>query len=66
MWLDLFAVIMLIIFWFWMIVDCARRNFESPFIKFLWLSVIVLFAIAGSLLYFFSVKFRFQRLEEKF
>jgi fatty acid desaturase len=44
------------VFWIWMIIDCAKRNFRRDVEKIVWL-VIVFFAYGfGALVYFIVVK----------
>ncbi|MEM7626294.1 MAG: PLDc N-terminal domain-containing protein [Planctomycetota bacterium] len=39
--------------WVWMLVDCARREFDGPNDKVVWILVIVLVGALGALIYFF-------------
>ncbi|MBU0466842.1 MAG: PLD nuclease N-terminal domain-containing protein [Nanoarchaeota archaeon] len=53
----IFAIAVLtMIFWIWMIVDCAQRNFKNENDKILWILVIVLAGIIGAIIYYFVVK----------
>ena len=55
--LAILALILLIsCFWVWMIVDCAKREFEKPDEKTVWILVIVLVGVIGAIVYFFAVK----------
>lgn len=38
-------------FWIWMLVDCARREFDGPNDKLIWILVIVLAGALGALIY---------------
>lgn len=49
----LFAIACLA-FWIWMLVDCARREFEGPNDKLIWILVIVLVGALGALIYLFA------------
>ena len=41
------------IFWIWMLVDCAKREFKD---KLVWIIVIVITQIIGALIYYFVIK----------
>ena len=47
-----------LIFWVWMIVDCAKKNFKGQNEKIVWILVILFAKIVGALIYFFAVKNR--------
>ncbi len=50
----LFAVgILGTIFWIWMLVDCAKREFDS---KVAWILILVFTGVIGAILYYFIVK----------
>lgn len=40
-----------LIFWIWTIVDCAKRQFPGDNDKIIWLVVIILLGVLGSLIY---------------
>ena len=42
-----------ITFWVWMLVDCIRKDVNN---KAVWIIVMVLFGILGSIVYYFAVK----------
>lgn len=42
--------------WIWMIIDCARRDFARSDDKVIWILVIVLTGLIGSVIYYFVVK----------
>ena len=44
------------LFWVWMIVDCARRNFKNTPEKIIWLVVIVFGSWIGALVYFIVIR----------
>lgn len=44
------------ILWIWMIVDCAKRKFKNENDKIVWILVIVLAGLIGSIIYYFVVK----------
>lgn len=48
--------ILVFAFWVWMIVDCARRNFNQDIEKIVWILVIVLATWIGALIYLLVVK----------
>lgn len=41
-------------FWLWSLIDCIRREFEGSNDKLIWVLVIVLLGILGSLIYVFG------------
>lgn len=47
---------LLIAFWIWMIVDCAKRKFNNDLEKIIWILVIVLVHWIGALVYFIVIK----------
>lgn len=49
-------VIALFVFWIWMIVDCAERDFKKKDDKIVWLLVVILVQIIGAIIYYFAVK----------
>ena len=55
-----FAIIILcilgFIFWIFMIVDVAKRNFKSENDKIVWILVVILAGIIGALIYYFVIK----------
>jgi hypothetical protein len=48
--------ILLTVFWIWMIVDCAKRDFKKENEKVVWILIIVLVGVIGSIIYYFIVK----------
>jgi len=48
--------ILLLIFWIWMIVDCAKRRFRNGAEKIVWILVIILLGWIGALVYFIVIK----------
>lgn len=44
------------IFWIFMLVDAAKRNFKNDIDKVVWILVIVFTHIIGALIYYFVVK----------
>lgn len=48
--------ILFLIFWIWMIVDCAQRKFKNDLEKIIWILVIVFAHWIGSLVYFIVIK----------
>jgi len=40
-------------FWIWMLVDCAKRNFDQ---KTLWIVLLLVLGWIGAIAYFFAVK----------
>ncbi|KPJ62604.1 hypothetical protein AMK68_04715 [candidate division KD3-62 bacterium DG_56] len=56
-------------FWIWMIVDCARREFDDPNTKLVWLLVIILtwlvIPLVGAIVYYFAGRPQGRLPEEK-
>jgi prolipoprotein diacylglyceryltransferase len=48
--------ILVLIFWIWMIVDAAKRNFREDWEKVVWIVVIVFGGWLGALVYFIVVR----------
>ena len=46
----------LIIFWIWMIVDCAKRKFKNDAEKIIWIVVVAVCGWVGALVYFIVIK----------
>jgi len=44
------------VFWIWMIVDCAKRDFKNDGDKIVWILVLVFLGILGAIIYFFVIK----------
>ena len=42
------------IFWLWSLIDCIRREFDGNNDKLIWVLVIVLTGVLGSLIYVFA------------
>ena len=56
-----FALIFLLIigsfvFWIWMLVDCARRDYKKSDEKLIWVLIIVFAQIIGAIIYYFVIK----------
>ena len=41
------------VFWFWMLLDCSKRQFEQ---RGLWLALLILIGPLAAVVYFFEVK----------
>ena len=55
----LIIVILLVlglIFWIAMIIDCAKRNFKKDSEKIVWILVLIFLGILGAVIYYFVVK----------
>lgn len=48
--------LLLLAFWIWMIVDCAKRKFKNETEKIIWIIVIVLAQWVGALVYFITIR----------
>jgi prolipoprotein diacylglyceryltransferase len=62
--LILAVVILAFIFWIWMIVDCAKRQFKNDNDKVIWILIIVLLQILGAIIYYFAVKLSDKKKKE--
>jgi len=55
----LIIVILLVlglIFWIAMIIDCAKRNFKKDAEKIVWILVLIFLGVLGAIIYYFVVK----------
>lgn len=43
-------------FWIWMIVDCATRDFRNDMNKVVWILIILFLNVLGAVIYYFSIK----------
>ena len=52
----LFGLIALlgVVFWIWMIIDCAQNVQENTNDKIVWILIVVLLGFLGALIYFFA------------
>lgn len=50
------AFVLAFIFWVFMLVDCAKRDFKNDNDKVVWIIVIALLGIIGAAIYYFVVK----------
>lgn len=50
------GIILLIIFWIFMIIDAAQREFKNDTDKVVWILVIVLASWIGAIIYYFVIK----------
>ena len=50
-----FFILLIIIFWVWMLVDCIKSKLNESD-KILWILIIIFFNVFGALLYLFLVK----------
>lgn len=49
------------IFWIWMLVDCATRNFKNKNDKVVWILVIILLHIIGAMIYYFLIRKKIKK-----
>ncbi len=49
--------LLLLVFWIWILVDCAKRKFKNNVEKIVWLVFIVFCPGLGSLVYFIVIKY---------
>jgi hypothetical protein len=48
--------IIFIIFWIWMIVDCAKRKFKNDLEKIIWILVLIFTHWIGMIVYYIVIK----------
>ena len=49
-------IILTSIFWVWMIVDCAKRDFKKNDDKVIWILILVFLQAIGAAIYYFIIK----------
>ncbi|MEK6933277.1 MAG: PLDc N-terminal domain-containing protein [Nanoarchaeota archaeon] len=49
-------LILLLAFWIWMIIDCAKRNFKNNTEKIIWIVIIGVIGWIGALVYYIVIK----------
>jgi len=54
------VIALCIIFWIWMLIDCAKRQFND---KLVWILIILLVGTLGAIIYYFVIK-RKNRIDE--
>ena len=50
------VMIVLIIFWILMLVDCVKRDFKKQDDKIMWILIVVLASWIGGIIYYFMIK----------
>jgi len=53
--------IAVLVFWIFMIIDCAQRNFRRKNEKIFWIIVLILVQWVGAVIYYFVVKEYYQK-----
>jgi len=53
--------LIILAFWVWMIIDCAKRRFNNDVEKIVWLVIIVLGQWIGALVYLLAIKLTNER-----
>ena len=48
--------LLVLVFWIWMIIDCAKRNFFNSTEKIIWIIGIVIFGWVGALVYLLVIR----------
>ena len=48
--------LLLVVFWVWMLVDCAQRKFRKDWEKAAWILAIVFLTWVGALVYFIVIR----------
>jgi len=63
-WLLFFGIgILATVFWIFMIIDCAKREFPKSDDKIMWILLIVLVGAIGAIIYYFVVKSKDKKPE---
>jgi hypothetical protein len=50
------ACVLLFIFWIFMIIDVAKREFKKENDKIVWILVVILAGFIGAIIYYFAIK----------
>lgn len=50
--------VLLLAFWVWVIIDCARHKFDKDSEKTLWMLLVIFVPVLGSLAYLLHIKFK--------
>lgn len=56
--------ILFFIFWIFMLIDCAKRNFRNDSEKVIWIIVIALLGAIGAAVYYFAVKMNDKKIKK--
>ncbi len=43
-------------FWVWMLIHCIQKNFKEPYMKLVWIILLLWLNVFGAVLYFFLEK----------
>jgi len=60
------VLLLAIVFWIWMIVDCIKRKFKNKNEKVIWGLVIILTGIIGAFIYYCIIKAKVEEKSEIF
>ena len=44
------------VFWIWMLIDAAQRDFDDPNNKILWIILLILLGFIGAIVYYFVIR----------
>ena len=50
------VAVLIVIFWIWMLIDCANRKFKNDVEKILWIVIIVIGGWLGALVYLIVIR----------
>jgi len=59
-------IILAIVFWFWAIIDITRSRFKKPKMTIVWLIVVLVLPVLGSILYFQLRRKEQRKFQPKF
>lgn len=54
--LFLVLFVLAMVFWIWMIVDCAKRKFKESSEKIIWIVLIAILGVIAAIIYYFAIK----------
>ena len=49
----IFIMLAMFVFWLWTLIDCLKRTFKDNVEKLIWVLVILILPVLGSVLYYF-------------
>lgn len=50
------AVLLSMVFWVWMLIDCVQRDFKKDSDKIVWVLLMLFLGVIPSIIYYFVVK----------
>ncbi|MBL4604495.1 MAG: PLDc_N domain-containing protein [Flavobacteriaceae bacterium] len=59
-------IILTIVLWFWAIIDITKSRLKNPKMNMVWLIVVLVFPVLGSILYFQLRRIERRKFQPKF